>query len=166
MCIGSENYNSPEVNQRNEILRTHAKNAQDFDLSFDGYKADVFAAVSTLFLMFVRQAPFKMAIPEDPHYKRLQYAETTKYWNIFKTQGLPVEFKEFFEKGTLMDADMRMSIQEALSHEFIKTNSVLSEDQLRDHIAVLFKSVEHQKNNSPKEHYSAESLSDEEHNSD
>ena len=55
---GSEEYNAPELN--------------DIDIdSYDGFKADIFSAATTLFVMLMRSPPFRFAHTKDPYFKRL-----------------------------------------------------------------------------------------------
>lgn len=62
MIVGSETYNSPEVNAENESIENGFNLTLSDDLiPYDAYKADVFSAITTLFIIYVRSNPFKKA---------------------------------------------------------------------------------------------------------
>jgi len=55
MIVGSETYNSPEVNVENESIENGLNLTLSDDLiPYDAYKADVFSAITTLFIIYVR----------------------------------------------------------------------------------------------------------------
>jgi len=130
----------------------------DLLIPYDAYKADLFAATTTLFIMFVRCNPFKRATLEDPYFKRLQSTNPEKFWNIFMKKNLPSDFKDLFQKGTSMNEDSRLSLQEALHHPFIKQNANIPLEQVQAHLAALFTEIELHKTESPKHNVSEESF--------
>jgi len=113
--VGSETYNAPEVNAVNESIENGFNlNLSEDMLAYDAIKADIFSAITTLFIMFVRCNPFKKASQEDPYFRRLSSQNPEKFWTVFQKKNLPPEFKDLFTKGTDSDPDCRISLQEAL----------------------------------------------------
>ena len=82
--MGSETYNSPEVNAVNESIGNGFNlNLGEEVLAYDAFKADVFSAITTLFIIYVRCNPFKKACQEDPYFRRLSSSNPDKFWTVF-----------------------------------------------------------------------------------
>jgi serine/threonine protein kinase len=110
--LGSEEYNPPELNfedsglqmepsfsqQKEQDEKEMLKLKEQQELKYDGIKADIFSAATTLFLMVMRSAPFRKAQVKDPFFKRLCAADKKPFWNIFKGIPSSQDFKDFFEK--------------------------------------------------------------------
>ena len=82
-------------------------------------KADLFSAAASLFIMVMRCSPFRKAHAKDPYFKRLSAADRKPFWGIFKNIPSSPEFKDFFEKLTKRDPEDRMSIKQALNHQWM-----------------------------------------------
>ena len=109
--MGSETYNAPEVNAVNESIENGFNlNLTEEVLPYDAYKADVFSAITTLFIMFVRGNPFKKACHEDPYFRRLSGSNPEKFWTVFHKKNLPQDFKDLFTSGTNSDPDRRITL--------------------------------------------------------
>ena len=73
-------------------------NKEESALKYDGFKADIFSAATTLFLMVMRSPPFRKAHIKDPFFKRLCAVDKKAFWNIFKGIPCSQDFKDFFER--------------------------------------------------------------------
>ena len=72
--------------------------------SYDGIKADIFAAAITLFMLQMKLQPFRRAQPNDPYFKRLIHKDKRYFWKIFEGYQICPLFKDLFEKMTFLDA--------------------------------------------------------------
>jgi serine/threonine protein kinase len=73
-CVGSEEYNAPELFDINEHSAYNTYNSA---------KADIFSAGVTLFLMLNKCPPFRSAHLKDPYFRRLCNSDKKVFWKIF-----------------------------------------------------------------------------------
>ena len=69
--------------------------------------------------MTLKFSPFRRAVPQDPHYKRLASKEKHRFWNIFNNYKTSVTFKDLFEKLTSFNPATRLSLPQILQHQFV-----------------------------------------------
>lgn len=108
--VGSELYNGPEL---------WAQKPENTQHLYDGIKADVFAAATTLFMLSIRMPPFRSARPTDPYYKRLAHKDKKYFWKIFEGFKIDTYFKDLFEKMTCLDPSQRISLDQVLQGKFL-----------------------------------------------
>lgn len=106
-------------------------------------KADIFSAAATLFIMVMRCSPFRKAHAKDPYFKRLSASDRKPFWNIFKNTPSSAEFKDLFEKLTKRDPDDRISLKQALNHQwFLNSDMLLEDTYFREEIKQRFETVQ------------------------
>lgn len=103
--MGSETYNAPEL--WHDLTKTG---------KYDGVKADIFAAATTLFILVTKLSPFRRASLIDPYYKRLAHKDKRYFWKIYHSYQTSIEFRDLFEKMTTHEPAQRLALSDALVH--------------------------------------------------
>lgn len=123
--VGSEAYNAPELwiieEKECELLQNQSSSPSRRceNRLYDAVKSDIFSAAVTLFVMSLKFSPFRRAVPQDPHYKRLAGNEKHRFWKIYGNQKTSGAFKDLFEKISSFNPGSRLSIDQILQHHFV-----------------------------------------------
>ena len=88
ISVGSVAYNAPELWEiESRLSELRQRNQVDLNdaacLKYDGVKADIFSAATTLFLLKMKFQPFRRAHPMDPYYKKLAFKGKKYFWKIY-----------------------------------------------------------------------------------
>lgn len=122
--VGSEAYNAPElwqIEERETEMRQNQCSYEERRASrqYDAVKSDIFSAAVTLFVMCLKFSPFRRAVPQDPHFKRLAGKEKHKFWKIYSSYKTSNAFKDLFEKISSLHPGSRLSVEQILQHQFV-----------------------------------------------
>lgn len=146
ISVGSVAYNAPELwdieNQLSELRQKTHQDLSNADCSkYDGVKADIFSAATTLFLLRMKYQPFRRALPNDPYYKKLAFKGTKYFWKIYSKVPTSSIFKDIFERMIGHRPDERPDTDEVLDHEFTDDTQLYPED-IQSEILNAYKNLE------------------------
>lgn len=69
-----------------------------------------------MFLLMTKCAPFRIANPKDPYYRRLSAVDKKSFWKIFSNFGIEDSFKDLFEHLVDKDPNLRFTIEDIKNH--------------------------------------------------
>ena len=146
ISVGSVAYNAPELwdieNQLSELRQKTHLDLSNVDCSkYDGVKADIFSAATTLFLLRMKFQPFRRALPNDPYYKKLAFKGKKYFWKIYSKVPTSSIFKDIFERMISHRPDERPDTDEVLDHEFTDDTQLYPED-IQSEILTAYKNLE------------------------
>lgn len=115
---------------------TYMSPEQHLGREYKGEKTDVFALGIILFLIYCNHLPFNAAISKDPFYFLLARKSYDIFWQkhsenkLNKDNFFTNEFKDLFEKMTLLDPEKRISVLEIKSHPWYTKECTLKQQDV------------------------------------
>lgn len=108
------------IEQREQEMQTCTAEERRQIRLYDAVKSDIFSAAVTLFVMSLKFSPFRRAVGQDPHFKRLAGKEKHKFWKIYNNLKTSASFKDLFEKLSCANPATRLSVEQILAHQFVQ----------------------------------------------
>lgn len=98
---------------------------QHLKRKYDGEKVDIFALGVILFVMMSMHPPFNSAVPSDQYYVALASEKYDIFWKKHsqnkpnKNDFYSPEFRDLFQKISLLDPDQRITIEDIKNHPWM-----------------------------------------------